>query len=160
VADRIILVLTLILAGIYIYATEQYATPEIGDRLGPKAFPRLLGLGLLITALALWVEMRRKRKKMSETLEGGAANGPVLSRERGKYVVVVAVVLWTGIYFAVFEYLGYALSTSLYLLALMAYFRRGKWLGNVLTAFLYSFISYWMFANLLDVTLARGILPF
>ena len=41
--DRIIGVLTLLLAAVYLYATAQIPTLEIGDPLGPKAFPRLAG---------------------------------------------------------------------------------------------------------------------
>jgi len=70
------------------------------------------------------------------------------------------VAIWTGLYLAVFEWLGYAIATSIYLLILMAYFHRGKWTSNILTSVLYSFISYWMFSRLLGVSLPRGILPF
>ena len=53
VADRIILVLILVLAGGYFYATQQIPSLEIGDPLGPKAFPRRLTIGLLLTAALL-----------------------------------------------------------------------------------------------------------
>ena len=42
--DRIIGVAALLLAAVYLYATAQIPTLEIGDPLGPKAFPRLLGI--------------------------------------------------------------------------------------------------------------------
>lgn len=153
-ADRVVFALTVILAVVYLYATEQFPTLEISDPLGPKAFPRLLGVLLLLTAAALLVEMVRKGRKAASEGETTA------TRQWRQYLVVGAAVVWTGLYFAVFERLGYALSTALYLLGLMAYFHRGRWLTNLLTSFLYSFISYWMFTKLLDVRLARGILPF
>ena len=49
---------------------------------------------------------------------------------------------------------------KIYLLVLMAYFHKNKWTSNVLTAVLFSVISYLMFTKLLGVNLARGILPF
>ena len=68
--------------------------------------------------------------------------------------------IWTALYFATFEWLGYAISTSIYLLALMAYFRRGRWMSNGLTSVLYSFGSYLIFTKLLLVSLPAGFLPF
>lgn len=65
-----------------------------------------------------------------------------------------------GLTLAFFEWLGYAISTSVYLLILMAYFHRDKWTSNILTSVVYSFVSYWMFTKLLGVSLPRGILPF
>jgi len=153
-ADRVIFVCTLVLAAVYFYATAQIPSLEIGDPLGPKAFPRLLGIGLLITAGMLFMEMRRARKT------GIPGNERTPSGERRHLAVIAAVAVWTGLYFAVFERLGYAIATAIYLLALMAYFNRGKWMANVLTSVLFSFISYFMFTSLLGVTLARGMLPF
>mgnify|MGYP003347516726 CR=1 FL=1 len=60
--DKVIFVATLILAAVYFYATSQIPSLEIGDPLGPKAFPRLLGIGLLITAGILLMEILRARK--------------------------------------------------------------------------------------------------
>ena len=72
--------------------------------------------------------------------------------------VIIAVTVWTCLYYAVFESLGYILATAVYLLALMAWFNRGKWVANVLTAILFAGLSYWLFV-VLDVRLPRGILP-
>ncbi|MFN7087966.1 MAG: tripartite tricarboxylate transporter TctB family protein [Burkholderiales bacterium] len=152
-ADRLIFVCTLVLAAVYFYATAQIPVPEIGDPLGPKAFPRLLGVGLLIAAAMLLVEILRTRKI--------APSGEARARRDWRAVAVVAgAVVWTGAYFTLFEWLGYAVATSIYLLALTACFNRGKWVANVLTSVLFSFISYLVFTRLLNVTLARGILPF
>lgn len=153
-ADRIIIVLTFALAAVYLYATEQLPSLEISDPLGPKAFPRLLGIALLLTAGVLLLEMIRTPKRRAADVKPEVVGGYL------SYLVVGAAVAWTALYFAVFERLGYAVSTAGYLLGLMSYFHRGRWLVNLLTSVLYSLISYWMFAKLLDVRLARGILPF
>jgi putative tricarboxylic transport membrane protein len=150
--DRVIFVCTLILAGVYIYATEQLPSLEIGDPLGPKAFPRLLTIGLVITAIVLLIEIVRGRK----TAAPAAAAEP---SDRRAYLVVAAVVVWTFLYFLVFETLGFVVATAIYLLVLTAYFNRGKWVANVLTSVLFSLCSYLMFTKLLGVTLAPGILP-
>ena len=60
--DRIIFVCILVLAGVYYWATTQIPTLEIGDPLGPKAFPYLLTIGLLISAAMLLGEMIKAKK--------------------------------------------------------------------------------------------------
>jgi putative tricarboxylic transport membrane protein len=153
-ADRVIFVCTLILAGIYFYATEQLPSLEIGDPLGPKAFPRLLGILLLITALILLFEIIRGRKVV---VSDAPSRGPSTF---GSMMVVAGVSVWTFCYFLVFERLGFVIATIIYLIALMAYFHKNKWTSNVLTSVLFSVGAYLMFTKLLGVNLARGILPF
>lgn len=153
-ANRITFCFAVVVAAIYLYATGKFPQLHLSDPLGPQAFPRLLGIGLLLTAVALLVETLRAKKPKVPTAEQKAAG-------EGRYhAVVVGVVIWTALYFAAFEWLGYAISTSFYLLALMAYFRRGKWMSNGLTSVLYSFCSYVIFTRLLLVSLPAGLLPF
>ena len=61
--DRIIGALTLLLAAVYLYATAQIPTLEIGDPLGPKAFPILLGIALIAAAILLFVETLKKSRE-------------------------------------------------------------------------------------------------
>ena len=152
--DRIIFVCILLLAGVYFYATEKLPSLEIGDPLGPKAFPRLLGIALLFTAVILLMEMIRGRKPAPAS--DVPARAPA---DRASYLIVGGVTVWTFLYFLVFEPLGYIIATSIYLLVLTSYFNRGKWTTNVLTSVLFSLGSYIMFVKLLGVNLARGILP-
>lgn len=152
-ADRIIFACTLLLAGVYFWATAQIPSLELGDPLGPKAFPRMLGAGMLIAAFMLLLEILRNRKK-----EMAAPPAAAVRWERHQWVVP-AVAGWTALYVLVFEPLGYMLATAIYLLALTAYFNRGRWLMNVLTSVLFSVGSYFSFTLILGVTLARGIIP-
>jgi putative tricarboxylic transport membrane protein len=150
--DRVILVGIAILAAVYLNATEHLPSLEIGDPLGPKAFPRLLAGALILTGIFLLVEIVRARK-----------TAPVVTRsgppETGTYLLIAGVVVWTFVYFQIFERLGYIIATSIYLLAMMAYFNRGKWVANVITTIVFCIASYWMFKTL-GVTLPPGILPF
>jgi len=150
--DRVIFVCTLILAGIYFYATEQLPSLEIGDPLGPKAFPRLLGIALVVTAFILLLEIMRAKRK------------PVPRAEKAEpfdfriYTIVAGVTAWTFGYFLIFERLGFMIATAIFLLGLMAYFHRGKWVSNVLSAFGFAIGAYFLF-KLLGVQLAPGVLP-
>jgi putative tricarboxylic transport membrane protein len=151
--DRVIFVCTIIIAAVYFYATTLIPSLEIGDPLGPKAFPRLLGVCLLIAAGLLFLEMWKERKLRAPQTDTDEAG---MWRHAG---VIAGVTVWTGAYYLVFNKLGYIVATAVYLVALMAWFNRGKWTANVLTSLLFAGLSYWMFVKL-DVNLPKGILPF
>jgi putative tricarboxylic transport membrane protein len=152
-ADRVIFVCTIVIAAVYFYATTLIPTLEIGDPLGPKAFPRLLGVCLLIGAGLLFIEMWKDRGAAAPR---PAAIGP---RDLRHLWVLAAVTVWTAAFYMVFEKAGYIVATSVYLLALMAWFNRCKWIANVMSAVLFGALSYIMFLKL-DVRLPQGILPF
>jgi len=153
-ADRVIIACCFVLALIYFYGTSQIPSLEIGDPLGPKAFPYLLGIALLgATALLVvehWKDSKSATPQPSEKVE---------KPDRRHLPVLGVVVVWIAIYFAFFEPLGYVVATSIFLFPLMAWFNRRKWLANALSAVLFSAGSYIMFAWL-DVTLPHGVLPF
>jgi len=148
VADRVISVLSLALAVAYLLATRQIPALEIGDPLGPRAFPQLLGAGLILAAILLFVETLKR----SPPAEGAAAAAG------SHWGVVAFVTVWTGAYFLLFEALGYVVASTAYLLVLMAVFNRGRWAMNVATAVLFSAVTYWVFTRQLGVTLPAGLL--
>jgi putative tricarboxylic transport membrane protein len=150
--DRVILACTVILAVVYLYATTKIPSLEIGDPLGPKAFPNLLGIALLLAAVLLAIEIWGKKER-APAVPASQLFDPVIIR------ILVCVVAWTAAYYAVFDKLGFILATTLYLLGLMSWFNRGKWLVNVLTAALFSAGVYILFVKL-DVNLPKGLFPF
>ena len=154
-ADRVILACTILVAVIYLYAATLIPTLAIGDPLGPKAFPRLLGIALLIAAGFLAMELWRARGRDVEPKAP-----PAEPMFEGKVVAVLIVVtIWTGIYYLVFEPLGYILATSAYLLPMMAWFNRGRWLANTLSTVFFVAFTYFLFVEL-EVRLPQGVLPF
>ena len=151
--DRVILVCTLIVAAVYLYATTLIPSLEIGDPLGPKAFPRLIGIALLIAAAMLALEMWKERRKDTARNAGEAPFDPAVLK------VLAVVAVWTGVYYGTLETLGFIVATSCFLLPMMAWFNRGKWLANILSATVFPALTYWLFVAL-DVRLPKGILPF
>jgi putative tricarboxylic transport membrane protein len=148
--DRIIGAAALLLAAVYLYATAQIPTLEIGDPLGPKAFPRLLGIALIAAAILLFVE----------TLKKDAAAEEKAPRESLRHLWMIGCVTgWTALYFGVFDVAGYLLATTIYLLVLTGVFNRGKRLANILTSVLFALGSYILFVEILGVSLAKGAPP-
>jgi putative tricarboxylic transport membrane protein len=173
-ADRIILACTVILTVLYMYATTLIPVLAIGDPLGPKAFPWLLGIAMLLACGFLAWEIWRPRRKNDQAaaaepqLEAAGpqleAAGPQLAAAEpqfdGKVIpVLLVIVLWTGCYYLAFEQLGYVLATLIYLVPMMAWFNRGKWVANFASAALFVGLTYYMFVEL-EVRLPQGVLPF
>ena len=153
-ADRLILACTIAVAVIYLYATTLIPVLAIGDPLGPKAFPRLLGIALLIAPGFLALELWRARGRKAEDPQPPAA--PLFE---GKVIAVLVVVaIWTGAYYLVFEPLGYILATTAYLLPMMAWFNRGRWVANVSSTVFFVAFTYFLFVKL-EVRLPQGVLP-
>lgn len=153
-ADRVILACTVLVAVIYLYAATLIPVLAIGDPLGPKAFPRLIGIAMLIACVFLALEIWRARRKDARE---AAAEEPKF--EGNVIAVLLVVTVWTGCYYLVFEKLGYILATTLYLIPLMAWFNRGKWVANILSALGFTAFTYFLFVEL-EVRLPQGVLPF
>ena len=164
-SDKVIVLATVLLAVIYWFATEQIKESLIGDPIGPKAIPRLLIIGLLIAAVLLLLEtLAGAKAKVREQTSNQAVPGETSAQEGPKgirgYFFIAAMVLSTLGYFFVFNWLGYAVATALYLYALMAIFNPGKTRANVLTAIGFSFGSYLAFTRLFGAQMPAGLLPF
>ena len=163
--DKFIVLATVLLAAFYWFATEQINEPLIGDPIGPKAIPRLLIIGLLIAAVLLWLETlagakAKARAQATNKAFAGETSPQEASAGAKGYLFIAAMVLSTLGYFFLFNWLGYALATALYLYALMAIFNPGKTRANALTAAGFSFGSYLAFTRLFGAQIPAGLLPF
>ena len=61
-ANRITFCFAVVLAAVYLYAAGRFPALHLSDPLGPQAFPRLLGIGLLLSAAGLLAETLRAGK--------------------------------------------------------------------------------------------------
>jgi len=160
--DKVIVACALLLAAGYAWMTEQVPTRAFGDPLGPKAFPRLLTAVLIVAVLLLVAEMivAKRANQPAAPAPDSAGDGaaPALAAANANWIIA-ATVAFTGLYFFLFEPVGFVLSSSAYLFAMTMYFNRGKMLANALVSFLLPIACYLVFTRVLGVELARGILP-
>lgn len=122
---------------------------EFGDPLGPRAFPVLLGILFALAGVLLLFESVGGRE-----VAAAGAQAPT------RLGVVAAVAVFTMVFFALLEPLGYLVAFTLYLFALMTWLHRKSPLACLATAVLFSLGSYVLFAKALGVSLAKGILYF
>lgn len=150
-ADRILAACALVLAGVYLYATSQLPTLEIGDPLGPRAFPALLGVLFALAALLLFWEARRRPRRPGEA-------EPFRPSWRPRAVLAIGAA--TALLFALLEPLGYLVAITVYLAAVMRWLHGRATLLCFGVAALFAVGSYALFAKALGVTLAKGVLSF
>lgn len=146
--------MSLLIAGTYALGITQIPLLGFGDPLGPKLLPGFLAGALALVGLALLIEGRSIAGLRTDFAR---FNSFIRARE---FAVVAAVTCWTAFYFATFDYLGYLVSTSIFLTGLMITAHRGRRSVAAAVAFSFSVGSYLLFALLFAVPLPRGILPF
>ncbi|MCL2896939.1 tripartite tricarboxylate transporter TctB family protein [Brenneria tiliae] len=130
-----------IIVAVYYWGIRQIPLLGIGDPIGPRFFPGLLCIAMLLCALLLLLEGRKKsaaRRPAADSLK------PVLAA-----VAVIA------LYFLAFEPLGYLLDTLLFLAITMGWCH-SKRLPAMLAALLFSVASWYLFKYALNVPLPAG----
>lgn len=157
--DKLTSIVAVSLAILYWIATENIMEPPIGDPIGPKAIPRLLACGLVLSAVLLWFEAQSNRKSRKSDTDA-ASEIQKTNDEAARPLFIAILVLGTAIYLSVFTWLGYPIATGIYLLLLMLFFNPSKTWMNVGTAVGFSLVSYLVFTRIFGAQLPTGMLPF
>ena len=153
-ADIILAITIIAVAAIYLFMDAHLRSARIGDPLGPKAFPALVGGGLVLSAVLLLLETRKKRELLTDTrIE------PRTAEEKHVIHVLIGMVAWTALYYYVFDRLGYLIATPIFIFGLLSYFNRGRHRMNAAIAGGFTLVVYMLFAVFLGVPLPSGLLP-
>lgn len=140
----------------YLVMIMRLPNLQVGDPLGPKIFPLIVGgLLTLLGAVLLLKEMfLPKEQRNMISLQIPADGRTVLIR-----IMLTSV---SGIVYGfLLDPLGYLLSTMLFMLALMFMVNKpSRWLHNIAVSVGFSLATYVGFATLLHLSLPRGIVYF
>jgi putative tricarboxylic transport membrane protein len=153
-ADAFAAIVFLVVAATYLLLDARLPTARIGDPLGPKAFPALVGGGLVLSALLLLLETRRNRRALGAVV---ADRRP--ATDRWVVLLLAGMVAWSALYYACFELLGYLIATPLFILGLLACFNRRRPGLNLAVAIGFTIVVYLLFSVGLGVPLPTGPLP-
>jgi putative tricarboxylic transport membrane protein len=162
------------LAGVYLYMDMRLPEARLSDPLGPKAFPALVGVGLIASALVLLLEGRNRNRLPAHAeshpkpAPGPASDVPPADRthtdevheSKHRPLVLIAMVGWTALYYLAFERTGYLLATSFFLFGLLMYFNRKRLRTNLAIALGVTVFFDLLFSQLLGVPMPTGFLPF
>ncbi|KJS88422.1 MAG: hypothetical protein JM58_01280 [Peptococcaceae bacterium BICA1-8] len=134
-----------VLLAIGLLIVEVFLWVYIGDApQSARSYPRaLLDIAFILTLILLFTSFR---KKVQEAKPGSLFNNQVL-----------LIMLITGVYIAVLNYLGFALSTLIYIFGVMWYLGIRKKIMLILVPTLTTLFVYLVFNQLLLVLLPEGI---
>lgn len=144
----------LIVGVVYFFATRALPESAVADPIGPRAFPYIVAVCLMLVGLVLVL----KKEKLTEK------NRAVIFTWATEKEVVMDIV-WTclaGLAFGlILEPVGYLISTTLFMTAMMFItYGPSRLFFNIAIALTFSLSTYGLFFGLLDVSLPRGILAF
>ncbi|GAA0438693.1 tripartite tricarboxylate transporter TctB family protein [Lentibacillus halophilus] len=144
---RLIMPVFLIVLSIgYLILTFNMDQAKVGNPNAPMYFPAMIGFFLLIISIIYLVQEWKKRGEIIEEVKE-------LVSGRTPVLIGVTVVL-IFIYTFLFERIGFLYSTTLFLGALLFLVNgRKHWLQNIIVAVVFSFLSWYSFAELLNVSL-------
>src|SRR5262249_5608221 len=158
--DWVLAVAAVIGGLVYLYADSKLPLVRIGDPLGPRIFPAIIGTGIVLSGLLLMVEIRKRHmaaeRAAARAAEPAAAARPH-PREHARPGVLIGMLVWTVLYYLAFEPVGYLVSTVVFLLGLLTVFNRGHHLTNLAVALGFTAVAYTIFDRFLAVPMPEGI---
>jgi putative tricarboxylic transport membrane protein len=119
---------------------------------GPGFFPTVIGGIFSLLSLALFITASSKKNPIPE-------QGSFWKEKKSWKKVSLALV--SLVFYLIFlNYLGYILTTFLFLLSLLKFVGKRGWVSSILTAIVVSLGSYAIFKIGLGVSLPKGLVKF
>jgi putative tricarboxylic transport membrane protein len=144
---RLIMPIFFFVVGIaFLLATFNLPKARLGDPYGPLYFPAIICILLVVLSIIYFIrEWRLKDKEMEEVKAFFQGRTP-------KLIIYTLVLIF--IYSFLFERIGFLFSTIIFLGGLLFVVNgKEKWKTNIIVSVLFSFISWYAFAELLQVSL-------
>ena len=155
--DAILIVCVVAFATVYLWADSLLPASSLGDPLGPRVFPALVGGGLLLSAVLMVVEMVAKSRAVAPAeqpaIEDDAENRPT---SRKSAWALVGTAAWTAVYYVTLERVGYLIGTVVFLGGLLSYFNRGRHWTNAIVALAFTLIVDALFTHALGTPMPEG----
>ncbi|SEQ41964.1 putative tricarboxylic transport membrane protein [Piscibacillus halophilus] len=131
---------------VYLILTFDLTKSRTGDPNAPLYFPAIIGIFLLIMGIIYFFQEWKKRSEAVEEFKG-------LIQGRTPVLIISSLVL-IFIYTFLFERIGFLFSTMIFLGGLL-FVVNGiqKWLQNILISVIFSFVTWYSFSELLNVSL-------
>lgn len=125
-------------------------------RIGPGFFPRIVGsLAVLIALFAIVDSLRREADEDSGFDEDESGEGDL-----GHHPLALCIAIGgSAVFLFTLTSLGAIISSTVFMLGLLAYLNRGRWLTNVALSVLVPLGMYLLFQTALNAGLPSGLLP-
>ena len=144
---------SLILGVIYFFATQNLPESAVSDPIGPKVFPTIVAVGMILVGVLLVL----KKEVLTEKNKAVVIKWP----DDKEVVINIAYTCVAGLIFGVIlEPVGYLISSFLFMTAMMFITNGLRVIYNCAIGLVFAFSTYGLFFVLLEVSLPRGILAF
>ncbi|MDM5316240.1 tripartite tricarboxylate transporter TctB family protein [Fictibacillus sp. b24] len=140
--DRYASVLFALLGAAFLFESRNIADSAYGSEVGPNVFPFLLGLILILLSVKLFIESFKNIKRDQKGQSG-------LQIKRFLIILIASL-----LYAAWIEYLGYIISTFVFLFVSFQAMEKSSWIKNGFVAASFSLCVYYLF-----VVVLKGSLP-
>jgi putative tricarboxylic transport membrane protein len=151
--DKVAGLVSLVLGVIYFFATNNLPESAVADPIGPRAFPYIISVGMVVVGLILTL----KREVLTEQNRAVIFD---LSTEK-ELMRDIGYTCLSGIVFGlILDPVGYLISAFLFMTAMMFISNGMRIVYNISIGLTFALITYGLFFGLLQVSLPRGILAF
>jgi putative tricarboxylic transport membrane protein len=152
-----ILALASIVIAVYLII-YQYNMPRSSVRqaLGPSFVPIAILIVLILTAIALFFKSVQAERKADAAVSALAEPETKTSAKQKK--IVIMILLGLVIYALILTPVGFIVSTIICINYQAQLLEKGKWVRNLVVSVPLSFLVYYVFVYLLEITLPAGIL--
>lgn len=143
---RLIVPSICILIGVvYLMMTLNLSDARLGDADAPKYFPMIVAIFFIVISIVYFIKEYLAHYDVSEDIKK--------LFKKDTLILIIATIVLSLIYTLIFERLGYLISTILFLGALLFLINKNKWLTNILVSVLFSVGTWYVFSQLLAVSL-------
>ncbi len=145
--SKIISILFLLVGLIYLVLVFQLEPASIGNPNAPKIFPGMVAVLMIGLSIALIAQEFRPTTESGETRQSSGV-------DMENMVKIGMITVCAIIYALLFDYLGYVISTIIFLEGVLTVFNGlQRWKQNTLVAVIFSIVVYVLFFKLLNVYL-------
>ena len=149
-----------VLGVVYLFMTLRLPDVSIGDPLGPRLFPMIVGIGSLVSGVLL-VAGEIRAAKGGARQRADEETAVERSARKALYGKIGLTILAGVVYGFILDTVGYLISTFVFMMILMCLVNTiRRMVENTVVSIGFSVVTYVLFATIFQVSLPRGILAF
>ena len=150
-------IIAVAIGGIYLITAMLLPQMRMGDRLGPKLFPTIIGIVAMASGIILMIQDKRPGKASKKADFG-------FIKHKDLWLKILLTTLVGIVYGLVMDSMGFILPTALFMLFISMLINKGRLVQNIIVALSFAVICYGVFGVALKLSLPRGfieqMLPF
>ena len=150
--DTVTGVFSVLLGIAYLVGTFKIPVMDAGDEVGPRAFPFLIAATVITCGLLLLLKEFRNKERKAFSFNFIA--------DRGIWLRILFIMAAGIIYGLILDWLGYVISTIIFMMFVGSLINLGRHLQNLIIAVVFSVFTFVSFALILKLSMPRGLLSF